>query len=218
MRSSRVWVLAVCLCTVIPAPGLGQGVGGSVHLGTLGLGGRITLPLLGSVNLRGGVDFQPVDLTRNHSDVTYDLSLPSPSVSALLDWHPGRSGFRLSGGASYFVNELELRGTPFTDVDIGGQSYPAAQIGSLIGSLGTAQVAPYAGIGWGDATGAGLGLTADIGVAIHGTPDVALRATGPIAGNSVFQADLESEIQDINDEIKAFKLYPILNLGLSFGL
>jgi len=70
----------------------------------------------------------------------------------------------------------------------------------------------------GDATGAGLGLTADIGVAIHGTPDVALRATGPISGNSVFQADLESELHNINDEIKAFKVYPILNLGLSFGL
>lgn len=218
MRGPRSWALGLAILILIPGSVYGQGWGGSVHLGTLGLGGRVTFAVADRVNLRGGLDFQPIEMSRDFSDVNYDLSLPSPSFSGLVDWHPGGSGFRLSGGASYFVNELELSGTPLTDVDIGGQSYTPSQIGSLVGSLGTSQFAPYVGIGWGDATGVGIGFTADLGVAVHGTPDVALRATGPIGSNQTFQSNLEAELVDINDEVKSFKVYPVLNLGLSLGL
>jgi len=218
MHGSRVWTLAVVLFTLSPVSAAGQGLGGSIHLGTLGIGGRVTLALTDAVNLRGGLDFQPIEISLDISDVNYDLSLPSPSLTGLVDWHPAGSGFRLSGGASYFVNELELRGTPLTDVEIGGQDYTPSQIGSLVGSLGTSQIAPYVGIGWGDATRGGIGFTADLGVAVHGTPDAALRATGPIGSNQTFQSNLEAELVDINDEIKSFKVYPVLNLGLSLGL
>lgn len=217
MRIRLVCILLFYLLGSMPELGSAQDLGGSVHIGTLGLGGRLAIPLGDVVNLRGGIDFQPFEIEADLSDVVYDLDLPSPSFSALLDWHPGGGGFRASGGAVLFANELELKGTPTEDVDFGGQSYSPSEIGTLIGSLGTAQFGPYLGIGWGDATTGAWGFAADLGVVIHGTPDVELRATGPVGGQPSFQSDLEAELADINDEIESVKVYPILNLGLSFG-
>ena len=84
----RVWfpvALGGLILGLVPASVSGQGLGGSIHLGTLGLGGRVTVPVGGEVNIRAGVDFQPISIEQSISDVDYDLNLPSPSFSALLD-------------------------------------------------------------------------------------------------------------------------------------
>ena len=130
-----------------PSSALGQGLGGSLHVGTLGLGARVAIPVGGQVNLRGGVDFQPITIETDLSDVKYDLNLPSPSFTGLLDWHPGGGGFRASGGIVYFTTGLELEGRPIMSVDIGSEEYTPSELGSLVGSLGTSPVAPYLGLG-----------------------------------------------------------------------
>ena len=178
----------------------------------------MTVPVGGEVNIRAGVDFQPISIEQSISDVDYDLNLPSPSFSALLDWHPGGGGFRATGGVVSFANELELEALLTEDVDIGGRDYSPIEIGTLIGSLGTARFAPYLGIGWGDSPSGGFSFSADLGVAFHGTPDVGLRATGPIGDDPDFLTRLEAEIEEVNDDIESFKVYPVLNLGFGFGL
>ena len=216
----RVWVLSVLSLSVLglsPNAAHGQGLAGTVHLGTSGVGGRLAFPLSGQVNLRGGLDFQPFTFEFDDEDIAYVLELPSPSLSALLDWHPGGVGFRFSGGIVYFMTELEFRGEPLANVEIGEGDYTPLEIGLLIGSLDTADLAPYVGIGWGNSPNGGIGFSADLGVALHGTPAARLRATGPIRNAPTFQSDLEAEIEDINDDVEAVKVYPILNLGISFG-
>ena len=118
----------------------------------------------------------------------------------------------------YFMSELEFRGKPLADVEVGDGEYTPSEIGSLIGLLGTSQIAPYVGIGWGNSPNGGIGFSADLGVALHGTPGARLRATGPIRDVPTFSSDLEAEIEDINDDVEPVKVYPILNLGISFGL
>ena len=219
--SVRVWVLSVLSLSVLglsPTAAHGQGLAGTVHIGTSGLGGRVAFPLSGQVNLRGGLDFQPFRFEFDDEDIAYVLELPSPSLSALLDWHPGGVGFRFSGGIVYFVTELEFEGKPLADVEVGDGEYTPSEIGSLIGSLGTSQIAPYLGIGWGNSPRGGIGFSADVGVALHGTPDARLRATGPIRDDPTFLSDLETDIEDINDDVEIVKVYPVLNLGISFGL
>ena len=217
----RVCVFSVLSLTILglgPQEAHGQELAGTVHLGTSGLGGRVALPLSGQVNLRGGVDFQPFNFEFDDEGTTWEISLPSHTLSALLDWHPGGFGFRFSGGIVYFVTQLEFEGTSLANVEVGDREYTPSEIGSLIGSLGTSQIAPYVGIGWGNSPNGGIGFSADVGVAMHGTPDVQARATGPIRDDPTFLSDLETDIEDIHDDIGVVKVYPILNLGISFGL
>lgn len=84
-----------------PAAGLafGQNVGGAVHVGTLGFGGRITTALGSGINVRAGIDVvPPLTILVEEEDTEYEVKFPSPSVTAVLDLHPGGSGFRLSAG------------------------------------------------------------------------------------------------------------------------
>ena len=146
----RVWfpfAFGGLILGLVSASASGQGLGGSIHLGTLGLGGRVTVPVGAEVNIRAGVDLQPISIEESISDVDYDLNLPSPSFLALLDWHPGGGEFRATGGVVSFANELELEAALTEDVNIGGRDYFPSEIGTLIGSLGTARFAPYLGTG-----------------------------------------------------------------------
>ena len=202
-----------------PVAAQGLGLGASVHAGTLGLGGQISAPLFGSpLRLRAGFDYQPVDIEVRLSDVTYGIDLPSPSLTALLDWHPAGGTFRVSGGAVRYSSSLELSATPSASVEIGTQTYEPAEIGSLVGGLATSDSGPYAGIGWGHGGGRRFGLSLDLGVVYHGVPEVTLRATGPIADVPAFQSQLELEIDEVSDLVSVARVYPVLNIGIAVGL
>jgi hypothetical protein len=190
----------------------------SAEFGTLGLGAKAAFTLGSQFRLRAGGAFQPFRIGVNASDIVYDVTLATPSATGTLDWHPGGSRFRFSGGVVYFAEDLEIEATPREDVSIGNQQYSPEEIGELIGNLGTDEVAPYFGIGWGDSTRRGVSFQLDLGVAFHGTPDVTLRATGPIGTNPTFQQELNEEIADINDEIEQVRAYPVLSIGVGVGL
>jgi hypothetical protein len=202
----------------VPAGVQAQLVGASAEFGTLGLGVRAAVTLGSQFRLRAGGDFQPFRIGVNASDIVYDVTLATPSATATLDWHPGGSRFRFSGGVVYFAEDLELEATPKQDVSIGNQEYSPEEIGALIGNLGTEEVAPYFGIGWGDSTRPGVSFQMDFGLAFHGTPGVTLRATGPVGSDPGFQGDLNDEIADINDEIERVRAYPVLSIGVGVGL
>ena len=202
-----------------PAAGQGFGLDASVHAGSLGLGARVSMALFGSpLRLRAGFDYQPMDIEVSLSDVKYAIDLPSPSLTALLDWHPGGGSFRVSGGAVHFSSSLELSATPSASVEIGDQAYEPAEIGSLVGGLATSELGPYAGIGWGHRSGRRLGLSLDLGMVYHGVPEVTLRATGPIADVPAFRSQLELEIDEVSDLVSIARVYPVLNLGIAVGL
>lgn len=200
-------------------PAVGQSnVGASLHVGTLGVGGRIVTALGDRVNIRGGVDFVPFDLQVEETEVEFDFHLPSPVLTAVLDLYPSASGFRMSAGALLLGNEIRIEGTPAETVELGGNEYTPDELGVIRGSLGTSRLAPYVGMGWGNALGSGLGFALDIGVAYHGPPDFTYEATGTAASDTQLIADLEEEAQVVNDDLPgAASLYPVLNLGVSFG-
>ncbi|OPZ59406.1 MAG: hypothetical protein BWY87_01022 [Deltaproteobacteria bacterium ADurb.Bin510] len=50
-----------------------------------------------------------------------------------------------------------------------------------------------------------------------GSPDVELRATGPLMNNPDFQQALERERQDIEDKLEPYKYYPVVRIGLSYN-
>ena len=216
MKTRGLFALAL---TFGALPAVGQSnVGASLHVGTLGLGGRIVTALGDRVNFRGGVDIVPVGLQAEELEVEFNFHLPSPVLTAVFDLYPSASGFRMSAGGLYFGNEIRIEGTPAEPVELGGNEYTPDQLGVIRGSLGTSRLAPYVGMGWGNALGYGLGFALDIGVAYHGPPDFTYEATGSAASDTQLIADLEEEAQAFNDDLPGVaSIYPVLNLGVSFG-
>ncbi|MDE2772699.1 MAG: hypothetical protein OXI46_03200 [Gemmatimonadota bacterium] len=209
--------IALLLAGLHAGPALAQRVAPSVHVGTLGLGARVTVSLGEWINFRGGMDFVPLSVQVEEEGVDFDVKFPSPSTTALLDLHPGGGDFRLSAGAVYFRAVPGIEGTPTDVVELGDSEYTPAEVGTIRGSLGTSRVAPYLGVGVGNAPEASFGFALDLGAAFHGTPDFSYEATGPASGDARFRSDLREEAELVNDDIPAFaSVYPVLNLGFSF--
>ncbi len=195
------------------------GLGIAGRASTQGFGVEVTKSMIPTVNVRGGAYFFNYDLDLTKSDVKYAFDLKLRSVSLLLDVHPfPSSGFRLSGGVMFNGNKVDLVGESQGTYEIGNKTYTGAQIGSLIGKMTFRSAAPYAGIGWGNATKSRVGFALDLGVAFQGAPDVNLSATGPVAADPTFQAELQKEEQEIKDNVDELKYYPVVSVGLSFKL
>jgi len=185
--------------------------------GTLGLGGEFTTAVTPKINARIGINTLDLDLEDELDDIEYDIGLDFSSFSALLDWHIFDSPFRISGGVLSMNHNLDLYASATGEQEIGGFTYDWSEIGTLSGSVEIDNVAPYVGIGWGNPlTGdQSLGFTCDFGVAFAGSPDVALSATG-MASDPVFQANLERERRDIEDELEDFKFYPVISISFFY--
>lgn len=195
------------------------GVSISGKAGTLGLGGELTTGLAQDVNARVGFNTLDFDLDEEIDDIEYDIGLDFSSFSALVDWHIFHNSFRISGGIVSMKHELDLEaaGAAGEFEEIGDADYDWADIGSLFGSVEIDDLAPYVGIGWGDTLGRNKrwGFYTDIGVAFAGSSDASLSATG--AGSVPGLAeDLAKEADDIQDDLDAFKFYPVLSIGFFY--
>jgi len=105
-----------------------------------------------------------------------------------------------------------------TTYDINGVSYSAAQVGNLRGNVDFNSIAPYLGIGWGNPFGSGgnWSFSCDLGVVFQGSPNVSLAADGQFADDPAFQANLEAERRDLEDELDSYKYYPVVSLGVTY--
>lgn len=214
-----------------PAGGLG------LSLGTGGIGVDYVLGLTPYLDVRAGYDFGGLSLDREEDGIDYDADLKFSSGRLMLDVRPFAGGFRISAGYYTGTPELELEAQGRDDYDIGGRTYTGDV--QLLGDLDLGSGAPYLGIGWGGTSGArGFGLSLDLGVLFTDTPEVGLvvprgRAcdatlqpgcdpdgtTGfDVTGNSpqaqIFQAELERERQNLEDDAADYDLWPILRLGV----
>jgi len=185
---------------------------------TLGLGGEVTIPIVPNLNTRLGINAFGYDYRGTEGDIKYDLDLQLRSFSGLLDWHPFAGSFRLSGGLLVNQNELSAQARFTTDQLIGGTIYRPAQIGTLRGSIGFDDLAPYVGIGWGNAVGEDKRwrFVIDLGVVFQGSPRVSLTADGLLAADPAFQADLARERKELAEGLDAFRFYPVVAFGISY--
>ena len=213
-----------CLCALMAiavAPSLGhaQGIGLLAHAGSLGLGGDVAISLNRYLGIRGGGNFFPMDFDINISDIDFTFDLPSPQFTATLDLFPTGGGLRISAGVLFSNNDLTIEGDLTGSVDIGDATYGAAQVGTLTGAILTKDASPYVGIGFGNPARSTFGFFLELGVAFKGEPEVTLEADGPAASLPAFQADLERERRDAEDDpwINVFRYYPIVSMGFSVG-
>jgi hypothetical protein len=198
-------------------PGLALGA----KIGTTGLGADLVFGINRFVNLRSGFNYGLFTWNVTLGDVDYKLESNLMSTPLLVDIHPFAGHFRISGGL-YFQpgSKADISATPDQNVQIGNHTYPPDVVGTLNGEIEIADtVAPYVGIGFGNAVGEDQMLTfmLDLGVVFQ-SYDVTLTSNG--AGMTTkldtFRKDLEVEEAALQEDLDSFKVYPVITFGIAY--
>lgn len=209
-----VMAAVVLVCAEARAEGLALGG----RLGTLGLGGDLTLRIHERVNLRGSVNWLKFNADGKVDDIDFDYGLDLSSYGGLVDYHPFANAFRLSGGIFFGSSRTTLKAKPSKPQKIGDHTYTPEQIGTLDGKVEfDRSPAPYIGIGYGNAVGESqrLSFIFDLGVVFQ-SYKTTLEADGMASHVPQFQEDVEKLRQDVEDTVDKFKIYPVLSFGLAY--
>jgi hypothetical protein len=194
-------------------------VGVTLKASTLGFGGDVTVPLVASnANLRVGYNWFSLDVITTMDEAECEAGIRWQTVPILFDWHPAQDGFRISAGLVINGNKVALSSEPTRDYEVTGASY---DILGLNGDITFDDTAWYFGIGCGNAALAEgrLRFSCDVGVMFQGTPRAraSARAADP-AFQSALNADVQEEVDDLQDDLNTTLFYPIISLGISFAL
>jgi hypothetical protein len=203
MKNILFFAAAMAACGAASAAGIG------VRAGTTGIGVDVAFNVLPAVDARIGYSGLKWAFDTDTSDARYDGDLKLSNLSTLLDFRPLGPLFRITGGLVFNDNKFEAVGRP------------NAVAGSFNATVESGRsAAPYLGIGWGNVGGRGVNFYADLGVMFMGSPKATINAncSGLTAGQcAALQNEVTAEQQRLQDELKVFKYYPVLNLGLTIG-
>jgi hypothetical protein len=199
-----------------PKEGSAGGVGLTAKIGTLGLGLEATVGASDYLGFRFGINGMSAGPTVLTDEGSIDTDMEWLSYGALVDIHPFGGGFRLSGGGLINKNKFKMNADMTEPVDLNGVEY---YLSDLSGSVTFEELAPYAGIGFGNAVGADgrWHFSFDLGVMFQGTPKVEASATASDPSiQGVVDDALAAEVADIQEKAENFTLYPVISIGLSY--
>lgn len=200
-----------------PSPSGPAGVALGFKVGTLGPGVDLTVGIAEKFNLRGNLSWMGFAYHREEDEDDYHFKLSTLTSLLLLDWHVGGGQFRLSAGACLANGYGRYEESSTDDIKVGDNRYPGSGVGTLTKKVSLPTLAPYVGIGVGDAVDKDSDVTFsfDLGVVIPWC-DVTVSADGPLASDPAFRADLAKEKDDFTDDVRDWPVYPVLSFGMAF--
>lgn len=202
---SRIVLFAAALVASAAAQAAGIGI----RAGTTGIGADLAWGIAPTLGARIGYSALKWSYDVDTSDARYEGDLKLSNLSGLLDFHPLGPSFRLTGGVILNDSKYQASGRPSS----GPGSFDATVEPGH-------RAAPYIGVGWGNVAGAGVNFYADLGVMFMGSPKARLSANCGGLSNAdctTLQSRTAAEERRLEDELKRFKAYPVLNLGLTIG-
>jgi hypothetical protein len=214
---------ALVAASILPLAAQAAGYGITASVGTTGIGVHVSTALQPKLTARIGGNFFELSHDFSTNDVNYDAKMKLRTVDALLDYFPTASAFRVSAGLVWNGNRFDATGQPTSigTFTLNGNTYTTAQVGSVSGKVDFRSIAPYLGIGWGNAVGTpkGWSLAADLGVMFQGRPRSNLASSGCSASAVVcaqLATDIAAENQQLQDKLKNFQYYPVVRVGAQY--
>ena len=197
--------------------------GMTADAGTTGAGFHVVVPVASSLNARFGINGFDRSFNKTTDDASYNVKLGLRTFDALLDYYPTSTQFRMTGGLVYNGSNVTANATPGAGnrYTFNGNTYTAAQVGQVNGSIDFNKVDPYLGIGWGNAVAAnkGWGFTADLGVMFQGSPSAHLNNTGctsAAASCSQLASDIDVENASLTNQMHNYRYYPVARIGVTY--
>jgi hypothetical protein len=198
----------------------------SLTAGTLGAGADLVVSLTTDVNFRGGLNVFESKLS-NITPVStlYTDKLKLQTVPLLVDWYPGGTRFRASAGLMIDNNHVNFTSVPGPNglLVLNNDSYTQTQVNSLGGNVNFNRVAPYLGIGYGNAldTKGHWTWSVDIGGIWQGTPKVSYESFGTSTSGStgtaaMYYTDVNVEMNRLSRHYDRMEYYPNLALGVAY--
>lgn len=231
MRKIIMMVAALCSATCLAAGGgrvasagqqaameevTGTGVALAAKVGTLGGGLEATVGANDYLGFRFGFNMLNLGPSISRDEGTIDTDLQWLSYGAMADLFPFGGGFRLTGGGLINKNRFKLKADLTKSVSLDGQDY---MLDELSGEVTFAELAPYFGIGYGNAVASDgrWHFLCDFGVMFQGSPKVSASAvSSDPAIQPIVDEALQREVAKIQDDANAFKYYPVIAVGVSF--
>jgi hypothetical protein len=209
-------VLAVGCIDLTPA--YAQRISLTARAGSPGVGGDVAVGLSPHFNARAGLTYFSYNHVTTETIEDVDLGIDATAnlfgLSAIVDYYPWKTkSFHLSAGAVYNGNLIEASAVAAGPYEVGSLTFTADDIGGLDGEISFNSIAPYAGLGFGNATklGSRLGFLIDLGAIYHQSPRVELTGTGMVSPTAEQAPQLE-------ENLSSFQLVPVISLGLSYRL
>ena len=196
-----------------------QGTAMSGKLGTLGLGLEAVQSLREHVNGKIGFNMYSGSYDgTSDDDVEYDIDVSLRSVSFLVDWHPYEGEFRVCGGFLYNGNNVDVRARPTHSIEIGDTRYSPAEIGTLKYDFDFRNIAPYLGIGVGNALRQGrtVGFVFDAGLLFQGSPRGELTTENSLLPYELIRDDVQQEEAELEDDLSPIRVYPVVSFGFTY--
>ncbi len=190
-----------------------------VYAGTVGVGGDVQVKANDFFVLRGGGHWADIGVSAEFDDIDYDADFRLSNGFVTGDIHPFRNGFLVSGGVIIGADTIDLVAQAADEIEIGGEVFTPDEVGVLTGEVSGRTAAPFAGVGFDNAlTGSGrLGFSVLAGVGFTGAPEVTLiSADGLLSESEELLDALAVEVEELEDDIDAFRFYPVLRVGLAY--
>lgn len=179
--------------------------------GTNGLGGEFAVRIIPTIVVRGIIQGYDLGYNQRTSGIDYDGTLKLGSFGAQVDFRPPLMPFYATAGIFANNNEFDLNATPNGNVTIGATTYQGSQVGTLTSKTSFNDIAYFGGLG----LKFGLGpveAALEAGIYYQGEPNVQFTASGPLASNSAFQADLAREKAKIVSDFDNAKYWPMVTV------
>lgn len=193
-----------------------------VKAGTLGLGIEGSWRALPWFDVRGGISQFTYDDDGSQAGVNYNGELSLDNYYLTGNFRFPMSPFRMTLGAFSNGNQLDLVSQDMPFYEIGDIVYTPDEVGTLQSTTSFESVAPYLGAGFDFSIADRFGIALDFGVLWQGDPVVTLTSDGslvtdPSPAGDIFRDQLESERQQLENEVEDFKAYPVISLGFNFN-
>jgi len=203
MKRALVMAAALAACGSAHAFGLG------VKVGTTGLGIDVAKNIAPLLDARVGYSGGSIGHDTSTSNANYSGDIKLSNLNALLDFHPLGPLFRLTGGIIFNKNKYDATGT------VSGQP------GSFNATVESGKsAAPYLGVGYGNVSGFGVNFYADLGIMFSGSPKASVTANCGslnVTDCNTLRSNAAAERTRLEDELKDFKYWPVLNIGITVG-
>lgn len=195
---------------------MASAVGVGTKASTLGAGVEMGVSLSKRFALRGALNKFSKGNSQNISGIDYTADLDLNSVAAFLDFHPFKGTFHLTAGYVNSTSQLKGTATPTGTFTVGNTPVDSSINPVTLTTTVDLGSGPYFGLGWGNVPAEGFGFTFEVGAVQQGAPDVTLTKSGDNM-NQISQQDLAQEEQNMQNDLNAYELYPVVALGVSYG-